>query len=535
MFSRFSTLKLALCAIKALLISLFCVVQPVFANDSSLQATKQAVIKIHTTRAAPDYFTPWRLLNLEQTSGSGAVISGQRILTNAHVVADARYLQVQKHNDPQKYLAQVDFVSHEADLAILKVTDAKFFDGIQPLAFGELPPVLAEVSVFGYPFGGQSLSITKGVLSRVEHQLYAHAGGYLLAGQIDAAINPGNSGGPVLVDNQIVGVVMQANAGARAENQGYFVPPSVIKHVLKDAEDGVFNGVPELGFLTQNMESPASKRAYQLNQDENGALVTKVFSDGPAADQLELNDVILSINGHAIADDQTIRLAADLRTDFKHIIDNLHPGDEVELKVKRKGQNVTVALTADHQSRNRSVVRAQQYDQQPRYIVYGGVVFVPLNMNLIQRWGRDWRNQAPIDFLHARGIWATPEQQELVVALKVLAADVNLGYHNWSNWIVNQVNGTPIRDFDHFAELLHSHDKDFVQLSDNNGYQMVLDHQRALAAEPEIKQLYGLPASHSVGLFDRIAELRASTDNGHAATTSARSQSQPLKQVEAPQ
>ena len=64
------------------------------------------------------------------------------------------------------------------------------------------------------------MSITK-ELSRVEQQIYAHAGAFLLAGQIDAAINPGNSGGPVIVDNQIVGVVMQASSGGRAENLGY--------------------------------------------------------------------------------------------------------------------------------------------------------------------------------------------------------------------------------------------------------------------------------------------------------------------------
>jgi len=473
-------------------------------EEKALQRSKQAVIKILTTRAAPDYFTPWRLLNLEQTSGSGAVISGERILTNAHVIADARYLQVQKHNDPKKYLAEVAFVSHEADLAILKVADHNFFDGLKPLEIGDLPPALTEVSVFGYPFGGQSLSITKGVLSRVEHQRYAHAGSYLLAGQIDAAINPGNSGGPVLVNNQIVGVVMQANSGSRVENQGYFVPPPVIRHVLEDAEDGVFDGVPELGFLTQSMESPASKSAHHLADSDQGVLVTKVFPDGSAADKIKVNDVLLSINGNTIADDQTIELAADLRTDFKFIIDNLHPGDPVDLELSRDGQRHKVTLVADRQNTNRSVVQGMQYDQQPRYIVYGGVVFVPLNMNLIKRWGRDWQNEAPIDFLHSRGEWATPDKNELIVALKVLAADVNLGYHNWTNWIISEVNGTPVEDFDHFAELIYNFDGDYLQLADDKGYQMVLDHKLALASELDIKEMYGLPASHSVGLFDRF-------------------------------
>ena len=169
------------------------------AQDSVLRDIENSVIKIYTTQAAPDYFTPWRLLTPRQSSGSGSVIAGNQILTNAHVVANASYVQAQKHNDPQRYLARVTFVSHEADLAIITVDDPSFFSDLQPLSIGLLPEPLQEVSVYGYPIGGKSLSITKGILSRVEQQIYAHAGAFLLAGQIDAAINPGNSGGPVIL------------------------------------------------------------------------------------------------------------------------------------------------------------------------------------------------------------------------------------------------------------------------------------------------------------------------------------------------
>ncbi len=90
---------------------------PGFTQSSEIRAIQDSVIKIYTTQAEPDYFTPWRLLTPRQSSGSGSVISGNRILTNAHVVANASYVQAQKHNDPQRYQARVLFVSHEADLA----------------------------------------------------------------------------------------------------------------------------------------------------------------------------------------------------------------------------------------------------------------------------------------------------------------------------------------------------------------------------------------------------------------------------------
>ncbi|MCW8195686.1 serine protease [Proteobacteria bacterium 005FR1] len=474
------------------------------AKPEEMQRLQNAVIKIHTTAAAPDYFTPWRLLNAQQSSGSGAVIANNRILTNAHVVADARYIQAQKHGDPRKYLAKVVFVSHEADLAILEVENEEFFKGLQPLSIGDLPEPMREVSVYGYPGGGNSLSITKGILSRTEHQYYSHSGSFLLAGQIDAAINPGNSGGPVIVDRQIVGVVMQANLGGRAENQGYFVPPSVIKHVLQDAEDGTHDGVPDLGFRTQKLESPAMRQAFSVAPNEGGVLVTKIFKHTAAESVLQTNDVLLEIDGYQIADDGSIQVDDDMRTDFKYAVDQRHVGDKIKAVISRNGVKQEVELTATKRFANYSLVQREQFDQLPEYYIYGGVVFVPLNMNLIKRWGGDWHKRAPTEFLHARNRWASDEKREIVVALKVLASDVNLGYHDWKNWLVDSVNGTPIRDFKHFVQLVHGAEGSHLVLKDEDGYQMVIDNAKAQESEQEILAMYQIPSPHSVALLDDL-------------------------------
>lgn len=472
------------------------------AQNSEIRAIEDSVIKIYTTQSAPDYFTPWRLLSPRQSSGSGSVISGNQILTNAHVVANASYVQAQKHNDPRRYLARVIFISHEADLALITVDEPGFFSDLKALSIGDLPAPLQEVSVYGYPIGGKSLSITKGILSRVEQQVYAHAGGYLLAGQIDAAINPGNSGGPVIVDQQIVGVVMQANSGGRAENLGYFVPPSMIRHVLTDSEDGIYDGFPDLGFRTQTLDSPAAKKAYGLSDDQNGVLVIKVFDDAPAQGMLEENDVILQIDDFDIAEDGSIRLSDDILTDYKHAIDLHHVGESVAITYARHGQVQTTKLDAREALDSYSLVTGEQFDKIPEYYIYGGILFVPLNMNLIKRWGNDWSRTAPVSLLQARNEWSSPERRQLVVALQVMAADVNLGYHDWRNWIVEYVNGEPVRDFDHFANLIRDNDNDNVVMENKNGYQLVINHEQAAASEAAILARYQIPAAHSADLFD---------------------------------
>jgi len=469
-------------------------------NDE-IRAVERSIIKIYTTQAAPDYFTPWRLLTPTQSSGSGSVISGNRILTNAHVIADASYVQVQKHNDPNRYTARVVFVSHSSDLAIVTVDDPGFFTDLEPLSIGTLPNAQDEVFVFGYPMGGRTLSITKGILSRVEQQVYAHSGDFLLAGQIDAAINPGNSGGPVIVDKQIVGVVMQANSGGRAENLGYFVPPNIIQHVLTDSEDGVYDGFPDLGFRTQDLESPAAKEAYGLSAEQSGVLVIKVFEDSPAAGILQENDVVTKIDGFSVAGDSTITVNPELQTNFKYAIDMRQIGEGIDIEFARDGKLMTKELVAEKRQQSYSLVKQEAFDEIPEYYIYGGVLFVPLNMNLIMRWGPDWNRTAPVGLLQARSQWSSPEKRELVVALQVLASDVNLGYHDLRNWVIDSINDVPIRDFAQFTQLLQDNERSHVVFRNDSGYQVVVNHEEALESEERILQQYRIPSAYSEGLF----------------------------------
>ncbi|WOX04178.1 S1C family serine protease [Microbulbifer pacificus] len=488
---------------------ILCFTQLAHADSREHEQLKRSIIKIYTTAAAPDYFNPWALLNAQQLSGSGAVIKGKQILTNAHVIADGSYIQVQRHGDAQKFRARVKFVSHDADLALLTVDDETFFDDTRPLPFGSLPELQEEVTVYGYPIGGKSLSITRGVLSRVEHQYYAHAESYLMAGQIDAAINPGNSGGPVISNGKIVGVAMQTNNSNGAENLGYFVPPSVIEHVLQDSEDGVHQGFPELGAVTQSLESPSMKAAAGLEEDQEGALVVRVFEDAPAAQVLQAGDVLLQVDGFDIAADRTIEWRENQRTNYHYAVDHHHVGEQLPVRFSRNGEIHNAEITLAATPPSRSLVQGEKFDQRPRYYIYGGVVFVPLNMNLIKRWGNNWHSKAPIEYLNARNQWSSPEQQELVVALKVLPAPVNLGYHDWKNWIIESVNGEQVHDFLQFAQLMESSEGEFVELRDSSGYRMVLDTAAAREQQPLILQTYQIPERHSQGLFGTLAERTA--------------------------
>ena len=158
-------------------------------------------------------------------------------MTNAHVISWDKEILVRRYQDPRPYVAKVEFVGYDCDLALLAVEDESFFDGMEALGFGDLPKVRSSVITYGYPAGGEQISYTRGVVSRIEMQTYVHIGNRTLLGvQTDAAINPGNSGGPVLdKDFRVMGVALRgAENEAEAQRTEFHaaMPIAVVQSVF---------------------------------------------------------------------------------------------------------------------------------------------------------------------------------------------------------------------------------------------------------------------------------------------------------------
>ena len=465
---------------------------PVRADD-----VKDAIVKIYTIVNTPDYYNPWSMRGTGAGTGSGAIIKGRKILTNAHVVGNQTFIQVRRYGEARRYTARVLEVSHEADLALLTVDDPDFFARGPALELGPLPDAQEEVLVYGFPLGGDTLSITKGVISRIEHQTYSHSSANLLAGQIDAAINPGNSGGPVLIDGKIVGVVMQGMT--QADNIGYMVPANVVRHFFADIEDGGRAGFPSLGVVLQEMENPDLKRKYRMPVEQTGMLVTRVLPGSPADGALKEGDVLVSLAGHPIADDGTVEFRPRQRTSLSYWIQERQVGEPIEVGLWRDGAPQALSLALDRPAAEDPLVPNEQYYVLPSYYVYGGVVFSPLSKNLLRMWGPNWFANAPNELMaFLSDNVPEVEGEQVVLALKVLAADVNQGYHGLSNWVVETVDGQRIRTM---RELIAAVEKgagnEFITFGDGSGQVLVLDRKKAEASTTDILNTYRIAADRS--------------------------------------
>jgi len=455
----------------------------------------ESLVRIEGTSQEPDYKTPWSPGEVVSGVGAGFVIDGDRIMTNAHVVSNARFLTVSKEGDPKPYTARVLHIAHDCDLALLKVDNVEFFNGTSPLEFGALPEIESVVSVYGYPIGGKRLSVTRGIVSRIDFQTYSHSGmDSHLTIQIDAAINPGNSGGPVMQDGKVVGVAFQGYSGDVAQNVGYMIPVPVVERFLKDVEDGKYDRYIDLAISYQNLFNPAARRALGLEDDDSGVMVGAVYGGGSSDGILKPGDVLLEIDGYRIASDGSIRLQNGF-VPLTEVVERKFRGDHVELVVlrDRKKQNISVPLDNPWPF----TLQSNAYDEKPRFVIYGGLVFQPVDRNFLHDHGpSNQRLNYSFDFFVEDGIYR--DREELVVLSNILPDPVNANANDFRYSLINEINGRKIRTLRDVAEAFAKPEDYYVIKTADVGPPIVLERKAVEAARENILTRYGITSEQNL-------------------------------------
>ncbi|MFZ4680886.1 MAG: trypsin-like peptidase domain-containing protein [Terrimicrobiaceae bacterium] len=466
-----------------------CTLCAVFLLTPSSPAAKVAssLVRIQETSQEPNYKAPWSGGEVNGGVGAGFIISGNRIMTNAHVVSNARFLTVSKEGDPKPYPARVLHVAHDCDLALLTVDNADFFKGTTALDFGGIPAIESTVSVYGYPIGGDRLSVTRGVVSRIDFQPYSHSGvDSHLTIQIDAAINPGNSGGPVLQDGKVIGVAFQGYSGDVAQNVGYMIPTPVIRRFLQDVEDGHYDRYVDLTLSYHPLHNPAMRQSLGLSDGESGVVVGSVFGGGVSEGVLSPGDVLLKIDGLPISSDGTVSIDGD-PVEMAEVVERKFKGDKVNFEIlrDRKPLNVTINLTHAWPF----TLQANAYNEKPRFVVFGGLVFQPVDANFISEHSPDdLRLRYFFDQFVTQSIYR--ERSEIVVLSSILADPVNAYAAEFRYDIVNKINGQKIDRIDDVAAAFKKEADYYVIEMLGQGRPIVLERKAVEEARDRIVTRY---------------------------------------------
>jgi S1-C subfamily serine protease len=306
-----------------------------------------SVVNITSTAVAFDFFygaVP------QEGQGSGFIIDKEgHILTNYHVVANARQLDVTLSNR-KRYRAQVIGVDPSHDLAVIKISGA----GLVPAVLGDSKGLIVGQKVYaiGNPFG-LSGTMTRGIISSLRSIRGPDGTPIDDTIQTDAAINPGNSGGPMLNSRgEVIGINSQIATGGANQSAGigFAIPINAAKAVLNDLVTVGRVKRPSLGIRSLPI-SPELAEEMGLPADY-GVLIIQVIPGG-AADRAGLRagterayignqpimlggDLIVAIDGQDVNDTR----------DLSGIMNNHRSGDTVKVTIYRgkKKMDVTVSL-----------------------------------------------------------------------------------------------------------------------------------------------------------------------------------------------
>ncbi|EOA19079.1 hypothetical protein CARUB_v10007745mg [Capsella rubella] len=358
-----------------------------------------SVVMIHTCSSKPNICYPWQNMPQRKSSGSGFVVPGRKIITNAHVVADHILVLVIKHGSRKKYKAEVKAMGRECDLAILEIESEEFWEDMNPLELGDMPFMTESVVVVGYPIGGESISTTKGVVSRIGSKNYAQGGATSLPViQTDAAMNHGNSGGPVCIGNKVVGVAFQGLRDANSIGDydcnyqnfngqlfmglitkfRHVIPAKVVKHFITSVEKtGHCVGFCSLHLSYQHMLDANTRNHFKMDPDMTGVLIYNIYEHSDALNVLRKEDIILEIDGVPIGNDGIVVLPnKEENVTLGALVSMKQSGETILVKVLREAKTLEFSITLTKLVQG--LVPAVGFDNNnPSYYIFAGFVFVP--------------------------------------------------------------------------------------------------------------------------------------------------------------
>jgi len=478
-------------------------------------AIRRAVVKVWATQNGLSFTTPWQRGEGREVSGSGVWLGERRVLTNAHVVDRATQCFIQTSESSDRLPVTVKVLSHDVDLAILELDDEEAFAELQPLELmNTVPRLRTTVRVYGYPEGGTTLSVTEGIVSRIEFLNYL-SGVEALRIQIDAAINHGNSGGPAIIDGKIVGVAFQKQASA--DNIGYLIPGEEIQLFLDDVADGKYDGKRLLRLGWQRLQNRALRDKLGVPKEVTGLLVSDLgwYDEGAP---IRVGDIVTHLGDHVIDNSGIAKLNDEIKLDFRYFTNQLQASGQAPLRVRREGASQTVDLPL--LTPPPSLLRELKGGPMD-WFVHGPYVYVEATSDLMRGLetlsavGDPRQRLGSIITLHAlsqrqspilRRRWDEPEfpGEQLVVVANTLPHRIHTGYTSPTWYTVRQVNGQDVQNLRHLAELLRDCRDEFVTLTycDRNVETHVFRPQELEAATLDVMNDVGIPRRSSPNLAE---------------------------------
>lgn len=460
------------------------------------QIAAKSILRVTVTSQGNYFHRPWQHRRPVTRSAIGVIMPGGRVMVNALLVADHRYIELETLDNQQKERAEVETVDYEANLALLKPADASFLKDRTPLEPAESAVVGDNLTVWQVKPNGDVIPAQGKVIS-VELAAYT-LGHFFLVHRLDSTLQYqfNNMTLPVIKDSKLAGLILRHSPSDRTID---VISPPVIRHFLADAREGGYQGFPLAGFMYGDTLDPQLRRYIGLPANLNGIYIQRIIKGGPADRAgLQAGDVITRMGEYDISDTGQYEDPLYGKTSLVHLIRTVYQvGQSIPVTLFRNGEIITLQAQLDHRSPDEYLVRPYIIDHPPEYLIVGGMVIQELSLSYLREYGKDWSSQAPIhllyynqnqDYLDGDG------RNKIVIITGVIPTPFTIGYENLNNLVIQKINGREIHKLADVVQALKSPLNGFHKFeTEQPPHALYLDPGEIPSIHNMIKQRYRIP------------------------------------------
>ena len=481
----------------------------IFAADKSFEELwEHAVVTIEVTRKQFDYLQPWNR-RVDQVQKIGTIIGDREIITSADFFSNHTLVRIQKGRG-RWFEAQVSWIDYHANLAIVTCKESRFWEGTKKVDLAKVTPRRGDAQVVRWRNGIlefrnidiNRLSVKRGKLTFVDS----------LQLELDSDMQGIGWAEAIVQGDKLIGI-----SSSKDDQTITAIPSSFILTCLDDRKDGAYQGIGYFSFVWQTAENPDTLSYLGQDGEPRGVIVIKVQTNhlDRASSPMRPRDIILEIDGFNI----------DVQGDYNDpdygnlLLENLatrskRAGDKVKIKAVRDGKEINIDYILPKVDYSIEIVPLNVVDQEPEYLVMGGLVFQPLTVPYLQSWGADWNRKAPFRLSYATREDATPEKPSYVILSVVLPDPYNIGYQDTRYLIVDRLNGKRVNTLHDIVLAKESPKDGFHVLEFREGdslTRMILDAGQVDDVTQRVLQRYGIEkdrylAVPTPGKSDKLAK-----------------------------
>jgi hypothetical protein len=457
-----------------------------------------SLVQIESTRHQYEFLQPWSRRTASNNK-FGVVVQGNRILTTADYLFDHTVLRVQKGGRGSWYEASLQWIDYHANLALIVVSDAGFWTGLQPVQFADPVPITGEAKLIRWNDG--RLEMRRLEINRLRMGRSALSYVDLPQLELDSEIDGVGWSEAVVYNGKVIGLTT-----SQARSKCTAVPSFFVEKVLEEVEKQRFVGVGYFNFYWKKAENPAVLDYLKLKGEKRGVIVTEIISIPGHETKVKPKDILLKVDGFDIdiVGDYVDPVYGNMM--LERLATRGHwAGDKVPMTVWRDGAEIELEFELAAADYDKEYVPSARFDMPPEYLMAGGLVFQPLTEPYLRSWGSEWQRRAPVRLVRLKERRPTEEDPGCVVLSLVLPDSYNLGYQDYRYLALDKVNGMKVTNLPELKNAL-DHPKDAFHviefLPGETVQKMVLDAVQLRSATQRVMFDYRLPTDYFVGSED---------------------------------